>query len=493
MKRGAGAPEPSQIQHREPLAQAAPGRQHGGMAGLEFETILGLSRAYGAGEASPSEVTRAMLERIERLDPGLHAFTVVDPEGALAAAARADAAFSNGTARGPLQGVPIALKDLYFTRLMPTAAGMALLAGWTPDHDATVAERLAAAGAVLLGTLTRTEGAFVTPPPKVPVPVNPWDRARSTGLSSSGPGAALAAGLCYGALGSDTGGSIRFPSAACGLVGLKPTYGRVSRYGVFPLAASLDHVGPMTRSVGDAAVMLSAIAGADPRDPTTLREPVPDYLALMSGGVAGLSIGLDDAYCRDHADPEVAEAVLASVDIFQGLGATVRKIQLPPMDDLLRGFVSLVAVEAAVAHEPYYPERANEYGSLQSLLDDGLAVKATDYARVQAAGRTLSAQLSEVLSGVDALLCPSWPEPAPPIATDDSTDDVLDESGNMLKFTAPYNFSGHPTLSLPCGFTGDGLPLSLQLVGRHLSEDVLLRLGHAYEQATDWHTRHPDL
>ena len=493
MKRGAGALEPRQIQHLEPLARAAPGRQHGGMAGLEFETILGLSRAYGAGEVSPSKVTRAMLERIERLDPGLHAFTAVDPEGALAAAVRAEAAFSSGTAPGPLQGVPIALKDLYFTRSMPTTAGMALLAGWTPDHDATVAERLAAAGAVLLGKLTMTEGAFVTHHPKVPVPVNPWDRTRSTGLSSSGPGAALAAGLCYGALGSDTGGSIRFPSAACGLVGLKPTYGRVSRYGVFPLAASLDHVGPMTRSVGDAAVMLGAIAGADPHDPTTRPEPVPDYLALMSGGVAGLSIGLDEAYCREHADPAVAEAVLASVDIFQGLGATVRKIQLPPMDDLLRGFVSLVAVEAAVAHEPYYPERAEEYGSLRSLLDDGLAVKATDYAQVQAAGRRFAGQLGEVLAGLDALLCPSWPEPAPKIVPGESEEDRIDESASRLKFTAPYNFSGHPTLSLPCGFTEGGLPLSLQLVGRHLSEDVLLRLGHAYEEATDWHTRHPDL
>ncbi len=464
------------------------------MAGLEFETIVGLSRAYAAGETSPTEVTRAILGRIERLDPGLHAFTVVDAEGALAAARRAETAFSDGRAQGPLEGVPIALKDLYFTKAMPTTAGMAILADWTPDHDATVVERLAGAGAVLLGKLTMTEGAFVTHHPKVPAPVNPWDRARTAGLSSSGPAAALAAGLCYGALGSDTGGSIRFPSAACGLVGLKPTYGRVSRYGVFPLAASLDHVGPMTRSVGDAAAMLSAIAGTDPRDRTTRREPVPDYLALLSDGAAGLSIGLDEAYCREHAGPAVADAVLASVEVFESLGAAIRKVSLPAMGELLRGFVSLVAVEAAVAHEPYYPERAEEYGDgLRRLLEDGHEARAVDYARVQAAGRALSAQLSEVLSGVDALLCPSWPEPAPPIATDGSTDDVLDESGNMLKFTAPYNFSGHPTLSLPCGFTEGGLPLSLQLVGRHLSEDVLLRLGHAYEQATDWHTRHPAL
>ena len=474
------------------LARRAPGRQHGGMAGLEFETILGLSRAYEAGETSPTEVTRASLERIERLDPVLHAFTVVDSEGALTAARSAERAFADGKARGPLEGVPIALKDLYFTRSMPTTAGMALLADWTPDHDATVVERLAGAGAVLLGKLTMTEGAFVTHHPKVPVPLNPWDRARSTGLSSSGPAAALAAGLCYGALGSDTGGSIRFPSAACGLVGLKPTYGRVSRYGVFPLAASLDHVGPMTRGVGDAAAMLSVIAGLDPRDPTTRPESVPDYLALLSDGVTGLSIGLDEAYCREHADPAVADAVLASVEVFEALGARIRKVHLPAMSDLLRGFISLVAVEAAVAHEPYYPERAEDYGDgLRRLLMDGHEVGAVDYARVQAAGRTLSARLAEVLSGVDALLCPSWPEPAPPITADDSTDDILDESGNMLKFTAPYNVSGHPTLSLPCGFTDGGLPLSLQLVGRHLSEDVLLRLGHAYEQATDWHTRHP--
>ena len=474
------------------LARGPSDRQHEGMAVLEFETILGLSRAYKAGETSPTEVTRVILERIERLDPELHAFAMVDAHGALAAAQKAEAALAEGKARGPLEGIPIALKDLYFTKEMPTAAGMALLAGWVPDYDATVVKRLADAGAVLIGKLTMTEGAFVTHHPDIPVPVNPWDRAHGTGLSSSGPGAALAAGLCYGALGSDTGGSIRFPSASCGLVGLKPTYGRVSRYGVFPLAPSLDHVGPMTRGVADAAVMLSAIAGADPHDPTALQDPVPDYLALLAEGIAGLSIGLDEAYCAEHTDPAVTDAVLKSAEVFEGLGATIRKVQLPSMDDLLRGFVSLVAVEAALAHEPYYPEQAEKYGDLRQLLKDGHEVRAVDHARVQAAGRTLSAQLTEILGGVDALLCPSWPEPAPLIAPDESEAENIG-GGHRLKFTAPYNFSGHPTLSVPCGFNADGLPLSLQLVGRRLSEGVLLRLGHAYEQATDWHNRHPEL
>jgi amidase len=250
----------------------------------------------------------------------------------------------------------------------------------------------------------------------------------------------------------------------------------------------------MTRCVADAAVMLTAIAGFDPRDPTTRHEPVPDYLASLSNGVGGLTIGLDEAYCRDHTDAAVADAVLESVEVFQSLGATIREIQLPPMDDLLRGFVSLVAVEAVVEHEPYYPARAEEYGEgLRQLLEGGRAASAADYARVQAAGRKLSAQLDDLLRGVDAVLCPSWPEPAPSITRGESEAEKIEESGDRLKFTAPYNFSGHPTLSVPCGFSDGGLPLSLQLVGRHLSEDVLLRLGHAYEHATDWHTRHPEL
>ena len=257
--------------------------QHGAMTATAFQTIMGLSRAFGAGDASPVEVTHAALERIERLDSRLHAFVTLDAEGSLAQAEQAEAEIARGAARGPLHGVPIALKDLYFTKSMPTTAGMAILADWRSGYDATVVERLAAAGAVLLGKLAMTEGAFVTYHPSVPVPVNPWDASRSCGLSSSGPAAALAAGLCYGALGSDTGGSIRFPSAACGLVGLKPTYGRVSRYGVFPLAKSLDHVGPMTRSAADAAAMLGVIAGFDPHDLTSRDEPVPDYLSGLWG------------------------------------------------------------------------------------------------------------------------------------------------------------------------------------------------------------------
>ena len=467
---------------------------HGPMTDAAFQTIMGLSRAYRAGEASPVAVTRAALDRIERLDSGLHAFVTLDATGALAQAEQATAEIAKGSVRGPLHGVPIALKDLCFTKAMPTTGGMAILADWRPGYDATVVERLAAAGAVLLGKLAMTEAAFVTHHPSVPIPVNPWDASRSAGVSSSGPAVALAAGLCYGALGSDTGGSIRSPSAHCGLVGLKPTYGRVSRYGIFPLAESLDHVGPMTRSVADAAAMLGVIAGFDPRDPTSRGEPVPDYLVGLGEPLGGLSIGLDEGYCGEHTGTAVRDAVLAAAEVLEKLGASIRPIQMPPMADLLRGFVSLVAVEAAVVHEPYFPQRADEYGDgLRRLLEEGRKTRPADNAPTQAAGRSFSAQLGAILEGVDAILCPSWPEPAPPLSSSESTDDVVDESGSSLRFTAPYNFSGHPTLSLPGGFNEDGLPLSLQFVGRHMSEDVLLRLGHAYEQATDWHTRHPAL
>ncbi len=461
---------------------------------VPFLTISELGAAYESGELSPVEATRQMLGRIERLEPRLAAYVTVAPERAMAQARTARDELAKGARRGPLHGVPIALKDLCNTASMPTSAGTTILADWTPAEDAAVVARLDDAGAVLLGKLKMTEGAFVTHHPSVRPPVNPWSAAHITGISSSGSGVAVAAGLCYAALGSDTGGSIRFPSACCGVVGLKATFGRVSRHGIFPLAGSLDHVGPMARRVHDAALILDAIAGADPRDPSCLVDPVEPYAADIDAFPTGVRLGVDEAYCTDHVDPAVRDAVLAAVEVLRGLGADVRPVTMPPMAGLLRDFNTWVAVEAALAHGEWFPARAGEYGDgLRSFLEDGARRLATDYARVRAAGRVFAGQLARLFEDVDAIACPSWPTPAPPLVATESLEGLVDEAGNVLKFTGPFNASGSPTLSVPCGFTGDGLPLSLQLVGRRLGEARLLRIGHAYEQATDWHIRIPPL
>lgn len=461
---------------------------------VPFLTISQLGAAYDSGELSPMEATHQMLDRIEQLERRLAAFVTVAPERAMSQARKAEDELAKGRRRSPLHGVPIALKDLCNTAAMPTSAGTSILADWTPAGDSTVAARLDAAGAVLLGKLKMTEGAFVTHHPSVRPPVNPWSPGHVTGLSSSGSGVAVAAGLCYAALGSDTGGSIRFPAACCGVVGLKATFGRVSRHGIFPLAGSLDHVGPMARRVRDAALMLDAIAGPDPRDPACLTGPAEPTAPGIETFPAGVRVGVDEAYCSDHVDPVVREAVMAAVDVLRRLGADVRTVALPPMAGLLRDFNTWVAVEAALAHSEWFPARADEYGDgLRALLEDGLKCPATGYARVRAAGQTFAGELARLFEDVDVIACPSWPVPAPPVAPTESLEEIVDEAGNMLKFTGPFNASGNPTLSVPCGFSSDGLPLSLQLVGRHMEEAQILRLGHAYEQATDWHERTPPL
>ena len=461
---------------------------------LHYLTLTELSARLEARELSPVEVTRALLERIERLDGRLHAWARVLPEAALAQSRQAEREIAAGSRRGPLHGVPIGVKDLCATSGVPTACGTRVLADWVPDHDATVVERLVRAGAVILGKLQLSEGAFATHPPDVAPPVNPWDETRWTGTSSSGSAVATAAGLCFGSLGTDTGGSIRFPSACCGLVGIKPTYGRVSRHGVFPLAASLDHVGPITRSTADAAAMLAAIAGWDPKDPTSRREPVPDYLGSLDQGIAGVRIGLDERHCTESVHPEVSRAVLEAAEVLRGCGAEIRQLPMPDVEEITRAWMQVTAAEAALAHRNLYPARADDYGPVfREFLDAGLRVTGTEYAEAHQERLEWSGRLAEVFDAVDLILSPS--AFAPPLSVELLGDFDLDPDALVvaMKFTAPYDFSGSPTLSLPCGFSSEGLPLGLQLIARHLEEPLLCRAGRAFEQATGWHARHPEL
>jgi len=461
---------------------------------LHWLGVAEASERIAAGALSPVELTAALLARIARLEPRLHAYASVRPERALAAARAAERELAAGRRRGPLHGVPVAVKDLCDLRGEVTACGSTVRGTAPAAADATVVARLEAAGAVIVGKTQLPEFALMGYHPTVPRPINPWNPAHDTGGSSSGSGAAVAAGLACAALGSDTGGSIRLPSAWCGLTGLKPTYGRVSRAGVFPLAASLDCVGPMARSAADAALMLDAIAGVDGADPTTRREPPPACAAALPGGARGLRIGWDPGFVGGGAPPQVVDAVRAAVDVLAGLGAAVVPVALPPVDALLWGWPVICGAEALAAHASYFPARAADYGTaFRSFLEYATGLTAAEYARHHGARLDWSGALGAVFERCDLLACPSTFTTALPLEALDLDGPFSPDIAPFMRFTAPFNFSGSPTLSLPCGFTPDGLPHSLQLVGAPGGEPLLCRAAHAYQQVTDWHRRRPPL
>lgn len=444
-------------------------------------------------EVSPVELTRAMLERIETVDRKLHSYITVASDLALRQAKQAEQEISKGDYRGPLHGVPLAVKDLIYTKDVRTTCASKILADWVPDYNATVIEKLYGAGAVLLGKLTLTEFAGIGYHPTVPPALNPWDSNHWTGSSSSGSGVAMAASFCFGALGTDTGGSIRFPSAACGVVGVKPTYGKVSRYGVFPLADSLDHVGPLTRRVEDAAILLQVIAGFDRNDPTSRREPVPDYLKKLKEGVKGVRIGVDQAFCSTRVDPQISEAITGASKLLKDLGARIEEVKLSGIEEAPASWGVIFTAECAVAHEATYPSRAEDYSPpFRAFLQESDKVRGTDYVKATATRQRLSRMIDDQLQTVDLLLCPTIGMVPMKLNGAAPEEIITPEVGNdLLSLTSPFSLSGNPTISLPCGFSRDGLPLSLQMIGRHAEEGLLMQAAYAYEEATDWHKRLP--
>jgi amidase len=453
-----------------------------------------VARLLAARKLSPVELTRDLLQRIERLDPRLRSYALVTPELALEQARRAEQMLGRRQVLSQLHGVPIAVKDLCYTQGVATAAGMPLHRDFVPAYDATVVRRLREAGAILLGKLQLTEGAFADHHPDITPPRNPWSAAHWPGASSSGSGVATAAGLCFASLGSDPGGSIRFPSAANGVTGLKPTWGRVSRHGCFELAASLDHIGPMCRSATDAAIVLGAIAGADPDDPTALRAPVPDYLAADDGELRGLRLGFDERYALDGTDGDTGRAVSEALATLRALGAEVVALRFPDVAVAVADWPLNCAVETAVAHEPTYPARRAAYGpGFAALIDAGRALSGTDYQHILLRRRDFAGRVDAALANVDAMLIPAQPFTTPTVARMQTLGQVPAELAALIRYTAPFDMSGHPSLTLPVGFTAGGLPIGAQLVGRHLGEAALCRVGRAYQRATDWHRRRPPL
>jgi aspartyl-tRNA(Asn)/glutamyl-tRNA(Gln) amidotransferase subunit A len=454
---------------------------------IAYATIAELGARYRKRDLSPVEVTQALLARIEKLDPILHAFVTLTADTALAEARAAEEALRRGDAR-PLLGIPVAHKDIYLTRGVRTTGGSALLADWIPDEDATCVQRWRAAGTVQLGKLITHEFAFGLqfPGHRFPPARNPWNLDHIPGGSSSGSGAALAAGLVTGATGSDTGGSIRGPAAFCGIVGLKPTYGRSSRAGVLTLSWTLDHTGPMARTVQDCAFLLQPLAGYDPADPASSRAPVDDYLAPLGRDVRGLKIGVPRAYFLEEVDAEVARAFEEALETLRGLGAEVRDVQIPS----LRGahsFLLILMAEAYAYHERDLREHPELYGDvLRERILTGALVTASEYTQAQRIRSEICRETAAVLKTVDVLASPTALKPATAFAQALDPEFAFPKS-NM----APFNLTGLPTLALPCGFSSSGLPLSFQLSGRPFEEGTVLRAGHAYEQATTWHTRRP--
>ncbi|HEY7650114.1 MAG TPA: amidase [Methylomirabilota bacterium] len=479
---GGANPSPSISRGSATGAGAAASAEAGDLA---FLGIRELGRRFRRHELSPLELTRALLERISKLDGTLRSYVTVTADRALADAKAAESALAQGDSR-PLIGIPVAYKDLYATRGILTTAGSAVLADWTPSADSTCVARLQAAGCVMLGKLITHEFAFGIqfPGHRFPAARNPWNLDHIPGGSSSGSGAALAAGLAVGALGSDTGGSIRGPAAFSGIVGLKPTYGRCSRAGVVTLSWSLDHTGPMARSVEDCAYLLGALAGYDAADPASSHAPVGDYLSELGQGIRGLRIGVPRAYFLDEVQPEVSAAFERALGTLRELGASVEDVEIPSIRSA-PAFMAIMLSEAFAYHERDLRERPQLYGEVlrEKLMAGGL-VSATEYVQAQRLRARLQAEVRDVLGRVEILATPTTLSPAPAFKA------VFDPDFPFAKSNmAPFNMTGLPALAVPCGFSASGLPLSLQLAGRPFDEATVLRAGHAYEQATEWHRR----
>ena len=467
-------------------------------------TRLPMSRLAGLierREVSPVEVTEAYLRRIDETEPRLNAFITRMDDEALRSARQAEAEIMRGSYRGPLHGVPVGLKDLFRTRGVRTTSGSAIDRDFVPDEDSAVAERLAAAGACVIGKLHMTELAFDGTSLNLHYgPArNPWNTERMAGGSSSGAGVAVAAGQAALAVGTDTGGSVRVPAALCGITGLKPTFGLISRYGATPLSWSMDHVGPLARSVLDSALALNALAGHDPRDPASIRAPLLDYTEGLERGAEGAGdtrIGVVERFGWDITEPDVRSAFEAAMTRLELLGADVSPAVTPELA-LVNAAGSVVqTAEAAALHRARVLSRGREMDqAIRRRIESGLFIPAEAYLHAQQVRAMLRRELLSTLEEVDLLASPTTAIAAPRLEQERVTiqgREVHIREG-LLRITRVFSAVGLPAISVPCGFTEDMLPVGLQLVGRPLSEPLLLRVAHAYQQSTDWHLQFPDL
>jgi aspartyl-tRNA(Asn)/glutamyl-tRNA(Gln) amidotransferase subunit A len=450
-------------------------------------------------QVSPVELTEAALHQIEAWEPKINAFITLAGEEALKVARAYEAMIAAGYYLGPLHGIPIGLKDNIWTRGLRTTAGSKILGDFVPDQDATVTARLRSAGAVIVGKLNMHEFAWgaTTDNPHYGPTRNPWDTSRFPAGSSGGSGAAVAAREVQAALGSDTGGSIRLPSAVNGCVGIRPTIGRVSNHNVVPLAWSMDTVGPMARTVADAAVLLQAIAGHDPKDEGSASVPVPDYLANIGQGVRRLRIGVVPDYFFNHLQPAVRDAVQGAVAALVQVGAQQVEVEVANIHGNISAQLTIESAEPSTYHQRWLRERPQEYGEdVRRLLEMGEMYLATHYLQAQRYRTLLRQEFIEAFKDVDVFICPTLPFVATPVGETK----VVIENGQeedmlsaIMQYTGVPSLTGLPSMSVPCGFSPDGLPIGMQVIGRPFDEATILRVGHAYQHLTDWHTREPRL
>ena len=464
---------------------------------IPFLTAAALAGLIKSREVSPVEATQAYLDRIDRIDSTLNSYITVCGEQALDEARQAEREIATGGYKGPMHGIPVAVKDQFYTKGVLTTGGSNILKDLVPDEDATVVANLRDAGAVLLGKLNMSEfamgDAFHHPYGR---PRNPWDLSRSPGTSSSGSGAATAAFLCATSLGEDTGGSIRGPAAFCGLAGIRPTWGRVSRYGVLGASWSMDIVGPISRTVEDCAITLGAIAGYDPKDPSTWNVPTPDYAAALTGKVDDIRVGLiQERVHTDAVEPEIRQGVTKAIAALGELGAHVQEISIPLIEQSAPISTAIIWSDAAYTHRKGIEEIIEQYDHNNRVrLLAGSIMPAHAHQKALRLRQVLRQQILDALEQVDVLVMPTSSIPASPLPTHEglgSKEELLESFRGRRSFTAPFNLASVPALSVNCGFTLENLPIGLQMAGRPFDEATLFRLAHAYEQANDWHTRRP--
>ncbi len=462
-----------------------------------------LGRLLRSGEISPVEIVEAHLSRIRATEPVLNSFITLLPDAAMASARQAERDLRAGRDRGPLHGIPVSLKDLFNTGGVRTTSGSRIYDTFVPDEDCTVAARFREGGAILLGKLNMHQFAYgpTGENPDYGHMHNPWNPELVSGGSSGGSGSATAAGQCTITTGSDTGGSIRIPAALCGIVGLKPTYGRVSRYGLTPLAWSMDHPGPMVRTVEDAAIAMNVIAGHDPRDVASVNLPVPDYTASLTGPLVnrngrGLRIGVPRQHFEAPIDPEVRQAVNDALSHLESLGAEVLEVDFPEFNDAAAISTTMLMSEASAALRDLLASDGDKlYEPVRLRLEAGLFISAADYLRAQQGRAVFDRAARRLLDDVDLLAGPTEPVTAPPLLQQRvlAGEQEIGTVAALTQYTRPYNITGFPAISIPCGFSSDDLPIGLQLAGRPFDEETVLRAAHAYEQSTPWHTRRPPL
>ena len=457
-----------------------------------------LSRLIQKKELSPVEVVEAHLARIDALEPTLNSFITLLPDQALAAARQAEQDIQAGQYRGPLHGIPLGLKDMIYVKGVRNTSGFKALDNFISGFDATIFAKLKQAGTILLGKLNMHQLAYgiTGENPDYGHMHNPWNPELIAGGSSGGSASAVASGQCTLTMAGDTGGSIRIPSALCGLAGIKPTYGRVSRYGIPALSWSQDHPGPMARTVEDCALLLNAAAGYDPKDPVSVNVPVPDYTRALMGDIRGLRVGVPKEYFEVPIDPQVEQATRKAIDMLGELGATVTEVSWPMYHQAMAIATTIQIVEATTYHRDLVRTRGSElYPPVRLLLEAGFFISGPEYLQAQRARTLFDRQTRDLFDTVDILAGPMQPITAHRIGANEVQvgDTVMGSRAALTQYTRPFNLNGFPAMSIPCGFSEDGLPTGLQLAGRPFDEETVLKAAHAYEQATEWHKRRPPL